>query len=240
MEVILQMKHDGADFETDKGFEEAQVAPLSFIDPLISLRPTFYKTYIKRIIDVLIVLISAPITVPVTFLLALLIRRDGGPAFFAQERIGKDGNSFVCWKLRSMVPDADAELEKYLIQNSDARLEWDEFQKLRQDPRITSIGKFIRRSSLDEFPQLWCVFKGDMSIVGPRPFLPQQQELYSGQLYYQMRPGITGLWQVTDHNDTNFASRVAYDDDYGKSLSFWTDIHIMFKTVFVMLRGGGL
>ncbi len=233
------MNYNSSEFEDRDGFEEAQVAPLSLVQSP-SARPTsFYETYAKRLIDILFVFATAPITVPVALVLILLIRKDGGSSFYGQERIGKDGQSFTCWKLRSMVMDADKKLEEHLSQDPDARAEWDEFQKLKHDPRITKIGKFMRRSSLDELPQLWCVFKGEMSVVGPRPFLPQQEELYSGQSYYDMRPGITGLWQVNDHNESNFASRVFYDDKYGRNITFWNDLKIMFKTVFVMLKAGG-
>lgn len=233
------MKYNGSEFEEPEGFEEARMAaPL--LDQFEPLNSSFYKKYIKRLMDIAVVLVSAPITVPVALVLVLLIRREGGSAFYRQDRIGKDGDAFVCWKLRSMVMDADEKLEVYLDQNPEAKAEWDEFQKLREDPRITPIGRFMRRSSLDELPQLWCVLKGDMSLVGPRPFLPQQQSLYTGQIYYQVRPGITGLWQVSAHNDTNFASRVFYDDRYARNISFWADLKIMFRTVFVMFRGSGL
>lgn len=234
------MNYDGSEFEKGEGFEEAQLSPISMAEPFSSFEPSFYMTYVKRLVDIFVVLVSAPITVPVTLLLILLIRKNGGPAFFGQDRIGRNGERFVCWKLRSMVQNADQRLEDHLSDNPQARSEWDEFQKLRTDPRITPVGRFMRRSSLDELPQLWCVLKGDMSVVGPRPFLPQQQALYDGKIYYQMRPGITGLWQVSDHNETNFAARVSYDDAYAKKASLWTDIKIMFQTVFVMLRGGGL
>lgn len=233
------MNYDGSEFEKGDGFEEAQVTPLSIGDPISAFQPSFYINYVKRFVDIAVILGSAPITVLVTFLMIVLVKRDGGSAFYGQDRIGKNGERFVCWKLRSMVSDADAKLEDHLASNPAARQEWNEFQKLRIDPRVTPIGRFLRRSSLDELPQLWCVLKGEMSIVGPRPFLPQQQSLYGGKIYYQMRPGITGLWQVSDHNDTNFAARVGFDDDYAQKASLWMDLKIMFKTVLVMARGGG-
>jgi len=234
------MNYDGSDFKKGKGFEEAQMSSVPLIQPLPTLTPSFYVTYFKRLVDIVVILLSAPITLPVTLLMVIIIRKDGGPAFYGQDRIGKNGARFVCWKLRSMVPNADARLEDHLARDPNLRQEWDEFQKLRSDPRVTTVGRFLRRTSLDELPQLWCVLKGEMSIVGPRPFLPQQQSLYDGKIYYDMRPGITGLWQVSDHNATNFAARVSYDDAYAKKVSLWTDIKIMVKTVFVMLRGGGL
>ena len=126
---------------------------------------------------------------------------------------------FRLWKLRSMVVDADRKLEEYLCANPAARAEWDETQKLKDDPRITAAGRLIRKTSLDELPQLWNVLIGDMSLVGPRPMMPQQAELYPGRDYYRLRPGLTGLWQISDRNATSFAARAAYDAEYSRQMS---------------------
>ncbi|KNG93354.1 sugar transferase [Pseudaestuariivita atlantica] len=198
-----------------------------------------YQSYIKRGIDIAIVLVAA---VPVLFVLTILsaaIAMDGVNPFYRQKRLGKDGRVFSMWKLRSMVRNADALLEDYLCQNPDARREWDISQKLKFDPRITPIGRIIRKTSLDELPQLWNVLIGDMSLVGPRPMMVDQRTLYPGDAYYRMRPGITGLWQISDRNETSFAERAIYDTAYWRAQSLRTDIVVMIRTVGVVLRGTG-
>lgn len=199
-----------------------------------------YAQYLKRIIDVLFILLASPIVLPIVGIFALLTTRDGGPAFYAQKRIGRDGRMFNCWKIRSMVVDADEVLEQYLAENPEANAEWLVSQKLRNDPRITPIGKFMRKSSIDELPQLWCVFKGDMSLVGPRPFLPEQKPLYKGNAYYILRPGLTGFWQVSDRNQSSFAARAVYDNRYASEFGMWTDIKILFRTIGVVVRATGM
>jgi exopolysaccharide production protein ExoY len=199
----------------------------------------FYRRYVKRVLDVVVVLLALPIVLPVLGLLALLVRRDGGPAFYRQDRVGRKGRTFRLWKLRSMVVDADAQLEAYLAANPEARLEWDRTQKLKNDPRITPVGRFIRKISLDEVPQLWNVLKGDMSLVGPRPMMPEQRALYQSGAYFELRPGITGFWQVGDRNDTTFSARAVYDARYAQDLSLMTDVIILLLTIRVVLRGTG-
>jgi lipopolysaccharide/colanic/teichoic acid biosynthesis glycosyltransferase len=150
-----------------------------------------------------------------------------------------NGRIYRMWKLRSMDVDADEKLADYLAANPIARREWDHSQKLRCDPRITRIGHFLRRSSLDELPQLWNVFRGDMSLVGPRPMMPSQRSLYPGDAYYALRPGITGLWQVSTRNESGFAERASYDAEYERTLSFTTDLRLLAATVRVVSRGTG-
>lgn len=199
-----------------------------------------YAQYFKRILDVCFILLTAPVVLPIVALFAILTTRDGGPGFYAQKRVGRDGRIFDCWKIRSMVVDADEVLEQYLAENPEANAEWVVSQKLRNDPRITPLGKFIRKSSIDELPQLWCVFKGDMSLVGPRPFMPEQKSLYKGNAYYTVRPGLTGFWQVSDRNQSSFASRAVYDNRYAAELGMMTDIKILFRTVGVVVRATGM
>lgn len=141
------------------------------------------------------------------------------------------------WKLRSIVPNAEAQLQSYLDKNPEARAEWDRTQKLRFDPRITPIGRIIRKTSLDELPQLWNVLRGDMSLVGPRPMMVCQKPLYYVSAYYALRPGITGFWQTSVRNESSFAERARFDADYLRHLSLGTDISVLFKTVKVVLRG---
>jgi lipopolysaccharide/colanic/teichoic acid biosynthesis glycosyltransferase len=172
-------------------------------------------------------------------ILAFLVSRDGHSPFYRQERLGMGGRIFSMWKLRSMVPDADARLAAYLAGDEAARREWDAYQKLTEDPRITPLGKLLRKTSLDELPQLWNVLKGDMSLVGPRPMMPQQRALYPGYAYFTMRPGVTGLWQVSDRNASTFAQRAEFDADYERKLSLATDMSVLLATVAVVLRGTG-
>lgn len=198
-----------------------------------------YRSVVKRLLDVTLVAISAPFVVTTIALLALVIRRDGGPVFYGQKRVGRDGEIFTCWKLRTMVINAESKLQAFLESNSDARSEWERTQKLKNDPRITAFGRFARKTSLDELPQLWNILVGEMSIVGPRPMTPSQQVLYHGTAYYDMAPGLTGYWQVSERNKSTFASRVGFDNRYARELTFATDVKIMLRTVSVVLRGTG-
>lgn len=202
-------------------------------------RRGIYRNGVKRVLDTFLILISLPVVLPVVALLALMIARDGGNAFYTQPRIGKNGQLFRLWKLRSMVCDADARLEAYLASNPEARAEWDATQKLKNDPRITRIGRIIRRTSLDELPQLWNVLKGEMSLVGPRPMMVSQKQLYPGSAYYLLRPGVTGYWQTSGRNATTFEARAAYDAAYEADLSLGADVRILARTVGVVLGGTG-
>lgn len=198
-----------------------------------------YRNIFKRCCDLFAILLTLPIVLPIIAVLAALVALDGGKPFYRQKRIGLDGRIYMMWKLRSMVCDADERLEAHLAANPTARLEWDSTQKLKCDPRITTIGQLLRKSSLDELPQLFNVFKGDMSLVGPRPMMISQQPLYPGTDYYDMRPGITGLWQVSERNASTFADRAGFDTQYSRSLSLISDTRILISTVAVVLRGTG-
>lgn len=202
-------------------------------------RPRLYGRFLKRPLDLLLLLLMIPFVLPIVLALAALIKADGGPAFYSQERVGQGGRVFRMWKLRSMSVNADAELQALLQRDASARLEWNETQKLRHDPRITRIGGIIRRSSLDELPQLWNVLVGSMSFVGPRPFLPEQQAIYPGEHYYELRPGLTGFWQTSERNATSFPERAMYDSRYHEQISFVTDLRILAATCGVVLRGTG-
>jgi lipopolysaccharide/colanic/teichoic acid biosynthesis glycosyltransferase len=204
-----------------------------------AVRPGFYRNFVKRALDVTAILLAAPIVVPLVGALAFAVSRDGSKAFYTQQRIGKHGRSFRMWKLRSMVPDADERMEAYLASNPAARAEWDETQKLKNDPRVTPFGRFLRKSSLDELPQLWNVFIGDMSLVGPRPMMLNQQALYPGMAYYALRPGITGYWQTAGRNRTTFEARAEYDGVYEENVTFSTDMGILVRTVGVVVNGTG-
>jgi exopolysaccharide production protein ExoY len=201
-----------------------------------------YRCILKRSFDVLAVLLAAPMVLPIILLVGVLIAHDGGPVFFCQARVGRGGRVFRMWKLRSMVVDAEKRLEDHPAGDPAAHAEWTETQKLKCDPRITSVGRLIRKSSLDELPQLWNVLMGEMSLVGPRPMLPAQTNLYpEGALrgYYELRPGLTGFWQISGRNETSFASRGAFDSDYARKLSLLTDIAVLIQTLPVVVRGTG-
>lgn len=202
-------------------------------------RPWLYRSLFKRPLDVLMVVLSSPVVLPLVLLLALAVMMDGKNPFYSQQRIGRDGRIFRIWKLRSMVHDAEDRLQSYLSEHPEARQEWDAAQKLRDDPRITPVGRALRASSMDELPQLWNVLRGDMSLVGPRPMMPDQQPLYSGEGYYRLRPGITGFWQTAGRNRTTFAARAWYDNRYERSLSFTSDLVILLRTVRVVLGRTG-
>ena len=202
-------------------------------------KPGIYRNAFKRVLDVTAIVMAAPVVVPVVLGLAVLIARDGGKPFSSQMRVGKGGKRFRMWKLRSMVCDADDRMEDYLASHPEARLEWDTTQKLRDDPRITKMGKILRQTSLDELPQLWNVLIGEMSLVGPRPIMVSQQMIYPGVSYYLLRPGCTGYWQTAGRNRTTFEARAEYDSAYEENLSLKTDIKILFDTIGVMVKGTG-
>ncbi|MGB8419154.1 sugar transferase [Paraburkholderia sp.] len=178
---------------------------------------------------------------PALLLIAAMVKRDGGPAIFGHVRVGRNGASFKCLKFRSMVMNADEVLKALLERDPQARAEWDREFKLKNDIRITSIGRFLRRTSLDELPQLFNVIKGEMSLVGPRPVVQQELERYGQDVHYYLmaKPGMTGLWQVSGRNDTDYATRVSLDVAYVKGLSLRRDMLILVKTVSVVFRGSG-
>lgn len=209
--------------------------------PLVpKVRPFgLYRNVFKRVLDVAAVVLAAPVVVPVVAALAIVVARDGSSPFYSQLRVGKGGRVFRMWKLRSMVRDADAQLQALLERDPAAKAEWDATQKLRNDPRVTDFGQLMRRSSLDELPQLWNVLTGDMSLVGPRPMMVDQQSLYPGTAYYALRPGITGYWQTAGRNRTTFYARAEYDTVYEEGLALTTDLRILIRTVGVVVNGTG-
>ena len=165
----------------------------------------------------------------------------GGPAIYMQPRYGKDGRVFKFYKFRSMVANADAVLARHLRDNEAARREWAMYQKLQNDPRITRFGAFLRKYSIDEFPQFWNVLKGDMSMVGPRPCMFAQKDLYGDYWahYCAVRPGITGLWQISGRNEISYRRRAAMDAEYVAHLSLWRDFVILLKTFGVVAGARG-
>ncbi|MGJ8544842.1 MAG: sugar transferase [Sulfitobacter sp.] len=217
----------------------AELANAFAFEP-VQTRRGAYAAFGKRALDIALVLISLPLSLPIIAICALALWREGGQPFYRQNRLGKNGRVFSILKLRTMVRDADAVLEHYLAADPELRREWDTLQKLKQDPRITPVGGFLRATSLDELPQLWNVLKGDMSLVGARPMMPEQLEIYGNPAaYFAQLPGITGLWQVSARNGNTFAFRNEVDTEYARNISFAQDARILYKTVSVVMRQTG-
>ena len=195
----------------------------------------------KRVFDTVAAALMLVMLSPVLLVLALLIRRDGGPALFAHPRIGKQGRVFNCYKFRTMVVDAEQQLEQLLQKRPELRTQWQRERKLRHDPRVSPIGRLLRRTSLDELPQLINVVRGEMSLVGPRPVVRAELQRYGDEVgyYLMVRPGMTGLWQVSGRNDVDYDTRVYLDTWYVKNWSLWHDLVILIKTVRVVLSRSG-
>lgn len=201
-----------------------------------------YYRVMKRIFDLVVTLLSLVIFLPVGLIIAALIYiTDPGPVLFAHRRVGQHGKEFPCYKFRSMIVNSQEYLEKYLVENPEAREEWERDFKLKDDPRITKIGHFLRKTSLDELPQLINVLKGEMSLVGPRPIVQAEVEKYGEYIqdFYLVPPGITGVWQVSGRSDTTYEERVQMDSWYVHNWSVWIDIVYLIRTVTVVLERKG-
>ena len=197
---------------------------------------------IKRLMDCTLLIITLPITLPVILTVAVIVKLTSkGPVFFRQARLGDGGEVFYAYKFRTMRPDADQVLEQYLVEHPELRRQWAKNHKLKDDPRITRFGLFLRKLSLDELPQLLNVLKGEMSLVGPRPIVKAEIERYGDtyKLYCSVLPGITGLWQVSGRNDISYQERIGFDEFYVKNWSIWLDFHILLRTIrVIVLREG--
>ena len=196
----------------------------------------------KRIFDIIATICGGILILPIFVMIALLIYLDSpGPIVFGHKRIGQGGKEFSCYKFRSMVPNAQEALEVYLKENPAAREEWERDFKLKDDPRVTRIGKFLRKTSLDELPQLWNVLIGNMSLVGPRPIVRDEIVKYGDYIndFYLVTPGITGVWQVSGRSDTTYEERVLMDSWYVHNWSVWIDIVYLLKTVLVVYKAKG-
>lgn len=227
------MKDYVEDFEAVYLINPATESPLS--------QKGIYARFGKRTFDIVLALLILPVVAPLVAVMWLTVRRDGGAGFFGHTRVGRNGRSFKCWKLRTMVSGAEGKLEAYLANNPDAAREWACSRKLKDDPRITRAGDFLRRTSLDELPQLWNVLRGEMSFVGPRPIVSEELDKYGpvAGTYLSQRPGITGLWQVSGRNDVSYAERVAMDLDYSKRTTFGFDVQLILRTGVSVLGGTG-
>ena len=203
-----------------------------------------FYLFVKRLFDIICGLIGIILLIPLTIIIkiAYVCHGDFYSVFYTQKRIGKNGKEFTIIKYRSMVPGADKDLSKLLEDNAALKEEYKENKKLRKDPRITKVGRFIRKTSLDEMPQFINVFTGKMSVVGNRPYLPREKE-EMGERYDEIvsvKPGITGYWQVSGHNDTNFKQRLKLEQEYAKKASLGLDTKIFFKTFSVVLGKRGI
>ncbi|MFN4056809.1 MAG: sugar transferase [Roseinatronobacter sp.] len=200
-----------------------------------------YARYGKRILDIAMALTLAPAAIVLVALCALALLIQGQSPFYSQLRLGQGGRAFRIWKLRTMRPDADVFLQQLLATDPVRRAEWNSTQKLKDDPRITPIGAFLRKSSIDELPQLLNVLRGDMSMIGPRPMMLDQAPLYGAGLHYylSLRPGISGKWQVTERNEADFGRRAQIDAEYARGLTLAEDLSIVARTVTTILRSTG-
>ena len=198
---------------------------------------------LKRGLDILGGICGTLILIPLTAIIWIVnkVTKDNGSIFYTQTRIGKDGKLFTLYKYRSMVVGADEILKTYLEENEEARKEYKKYKKLKNDPRITKIGKFLRKTSLDEFPQFINVLKGDMSLVGPRPYLPREKEEINGFFKYitSCKPGITGLWQTRGRSNTTFTDRLSMDMEYYYNHSLKQDIKLIYKTIRNVVKKEG-
>lgn len=203
--------------------------------------------FFKRSLDLLALLVAAPVIIPIMVVLGAVVRwTSKGPAFYRQRRVGREGKVFLAWKFRSMIPDAERVLQEYLDSDSELRAEWERDHKLRDDPRITKIGRLLRKTSLDELPQLLNVLFGEMSLVGPRPIPEYEQDSYrelagehGWKSYCSATPGLTGLWQINGRNNTTYEERIGYDLAYQSNWSIWLDFYILLRTIrTVLLREG--
>jgi exopolysaccharide production protein ExoY len=208
---------------------------------LFSFRSTLYSRFGKRIFDLLLALLLLPVISPVILMLWLIVSCDGGSGFFGHTRTGRNGQEFRCWKIRSMVLDAELTLKDHLASEPVAAREWLRNFKLVDDPRITKFGSFIRKTSLDELPQILNVLKGEMSFVGPRPVTQRELRKYglSRSAYLATTPGITGLWQVSGRNSASYDERVEFDTRYAQRKSFALDLWIISQTATAVLKQTG-
>ena len=209
----------------------------------VEVRKVLYKV-VKRLIDILGGLVGCVLLVPITvavYIARKVLKEDDGPLFYEHLRYGKDGKKFRIYKFRSMCIDADKRLKEYLEQNEEARIEFEENHKLKDDPRITKLGKFIRKTSIDELPQFINVLKGDMSLIGPRPIVDGEIEKYgeNKDKFLSVRPGLTGYWAANGRSDITYEERMKMELYYVDNISFNLDFKIFFKTILSVIKKEG-
>lgn len=221
-----------------------QLKDIAGIIGFASIHNLTFKTnlLIKRLLDIFIILFFSPILLPLFILLTILTKLTSkGPVFYGHKRVGKNGKEFKCWKFRSMCIDADKKLEEILANNPQMREEWEKERKFQNDPRVTRFGKFLRKTSLDELPQIINILVGQMSFVGPRPVTEPELEKYGSYRDYvlSVTPGLSGMWQTSGRSDTEYEERIALDSYYIQNWSIWLDIWILIKTIYVVIKGRG-
>lgn len=219
----------------------AQDAKSKQLEDVVDFGPAVYRRAGKRLFDLALALLILPLILPVIALLWLLVVRDGGNGFFGHKRVGRGGKVFRCWKLRTMVVDAEDRLREHLANNPEAAEEWARDHKLTDDPRITRLGAFMRKTSLDELPQIWNVIRGDMSFVGPRPIVRMELHKYGmyRPVYLSMTPGITGLWQVSEYRHELLHKHIDVDVEYVQQVSLGLDLRIIGRTLLLFVRPTG-
>jgi Undecaprenyl-phosphate galactose phosphotransferase WbaP len=233
--VLIRQQKDSFSLSDSKTLDFKEVIGFQICHNL--LNP--WSMILKRGEDLLISGLGLVFLSPLALLLALIIRLDSpGGVFYRQDRLGKNGKIL---KFRTMYTNGDQIFQEWLIKNPALRKEWENYQKLKHDPRVTRVGRLLRRFSIDELPQIWNIFIGEMSLVGPRPIMVSQKEIYGPAIqdYFQIKPGITGLWQVSGRNRTTFVRRVELDMEYIQRWSLWLDIYIVFQTVKEILMPEG-
>ncbi len=206
-----------------------------------SFAPTGVAAGAKRVLDVLGAILLGVVFAPLIVVIVFMMRKSGATVIYRHRRVGRGGQMFCCLKFRTMVPNADQVLRELLDRNPELQAEWVRDHKLRNDPRVTRLGRFLRRTSLDELPQLWNVLRGEMSLVGPRPVVKEELLRYGRNVstYLAAKPGITGLWHVTGRNDTDYRRRVVLDTYYVRNQNLLLDLYILMKTTAVVLGGSG-
>lgn len=237
-ERAIEFDHAAVEHSFEPRWEEAPAQSPRRVAPPASLYAP-----IKRALDVVGAIVLAVVFSPLILAIVIvaLIRREPGSIIYMHRRVGQEGHAFECLKFRTMVPNAGEVLRELLERDPSIKAEWARDHKLRRDPRVTRLGRFLRRSSLDELPQLWNVMRGEMSLVGPRPVVREELLRYGRNVraYLSAKPGITGLWQVKGRNDTDYRRRVALDTYYVRNRSLLLDLYILLKTTRVVLEGGG-
>lgn len=229
-----------ADFEGPLVLSSANDATWVWGGRVAEIRSAKAYLFGKRLLDIVGALALTAVFAPVLVVIVLALRRSGA-IFFPHERVGLHGRKFRCYKFRTMVPDAETRLRALLDANAALAAEWKEVRKLRNDPRVTAVGRFLRKTSLDELPQLWNVLRGEMTLVGPRPIVGDEVPEYGRSIgvYLAVKPGLTGLWQVSGRSETDYRRRVALDVYYARNRSWLLDLGILLKTVRVVLVGQG-
>jgi Undecaprenyl-phosphate galactose phosphotransferase WbaP len=236
-----QVRTDPKLGDTRLDVSSQQAAPNDIVPKKTNSFSGWWGDFFKRTVDVCGASTLLVVLFPILIVIAIAVMSDRGSVVFGHPRIGRGGRTFLCLKFRSMVRNADQVLEKLLATDPKAREEWNRDFKLKNDIRITPIGRILRRTSLDELPQLWNVLRGDMSLVGPRPVVRQELARYGPDVsyYLMLKPGITGLWQISGRNNVDYSTRVSLDVCYAMNRSLALDVTILLKTVKVVLEKDG-